>query len=182
MDYRDDVRSRLCANVSDLSSEDVILIEKSIYNWTIEYAEEKNIVKMWLDKNFTNVYINKCNQLLTVLIPTSYIYATENGEVNYNKLINNLKNSDSDSLSIEKLAYYQPYELLPDKWNEHVENRNKKDDNICNSKQIAKTDMFKCCKCKKRECSYYELQVRSADESMTVFITCLNCGHRWRIG
>ena len=28
----------------------------------------------------------------------------------------------------------------------------------------------------KRECSYYELQIRSADESATLFITCLNCG------
>ena len=42
------------------------------------------------------------------------------------------------------------------------------------------TDQFKCGKCKKRECTYYELQTRSADEPMTLFITCLNCGKRWR--
>ena len=28
-----------------------------------------------------------------------------------------------------------------------------------NNKNISKTDQFKCGKCKKRECSYYELQL-----------------------
>ena len=42
------------------------------------------------------------------------------------------------------------------------------------------TSFHKCGKCKKRETSFYELQTRSADEPMTTFITCLNCGHRWR--
>ena len=163
--------------VSMLSEEQIISIEKSIYNWTIEYAEKKNIIKMWADKRFINVYINKVNQILTLLIPSSYIYKNHS---EYDHFLMNLQKNDK--IILKKIAFYQPHELLPDKWNEHLENKNKKDDSICNSKQLAKTDMFKCSKCKKRECSYYELQVRSADESMTVFITCLNCGHRWRIG
>ena len=47
-------------------------------------------------------------------------------------------------------------------------------------KPESMTDVFKCHKCKKRECSYYEVQTRSADEPMTVFVTCLNCKNRWR--
>ncbi len=42
------------------------------------------------------------------------------------------------------------------------------------------TDEFKCHKCKKRRCTYYQKQTRSADEPMTTFITCLECGYRWR--
>lgn len=42
------------------------------------------------------------------------------------------------------------------------------------------TDMFICRKCKERKCSYYELQTRSADEPMTKFIKCCNCGFEWR--
>ena len=47
-------------------------------------------------------------------------------------------------------------------------------------KQESMTDQFKCARCKQRKCTYYELQTRSADEGMTIFITCIICGHRWR--
>ena len=42
------------------------------------------------------------------------------------------------------------------------------------------TDMFKCEKCGKRNCSYTQAQTRSADEPMTTFISCLECGHHWK--
>mmetsp|Transcript_26665 Transcript_26665/g.67928 ORF Transcript_26665/g.67928 Transcript_26665/m.67928 type:complete len:304 (-) Transcript_26665:396-1307(-) len=44
----------------------------------------------------------------------------------------------------------------------------------------ASTDMFQCGKCKQRKCTYYQLQTRSADEPMTTFVTCTNCGNRWK--
>ena len=28
--------------------------------------------------------------------------------------------------------------------------------------------------------TYYQLQTRSVDEPMTTFITCLNCGFKWK--
>lgn len=46
--------------------------------------------------------------------------------------------------------------------------------------QYASTDMFFCRKCQKRKCTYYQMQTRSADEPMTTFVTCLNCGNRWK--
>jgi transcription elongation factor S-II len=72
--------------------------------------------------------------------------------------------------------------VFPEAWTTILDKYMKQEENFYNSKQVAKTDLFKCGKCKKRECSYYELQVRSADESSTIFVTCLNCGNRWRIG
>lgn len=44
----------------------------------------------------------------------------------------------------------------------------------------AETDQFKCGKCLQRKCKYYQLQTRSADEPMTTFVTCVNCGNRWK--
>lgn len=44
----------------------------------------------------------------------------------------------------------------------------------------SETDMFECGKCKKRRTTYYQMQTRSADEPMTTFVTCLECGHAWR--
>lgn len=45
----------------------------------------------------------------------------------------------------------------------------------------AETDQFKCGRCKQRRCKYYQMQTRSADEPMTTFVTCVNCGNRWKV-
>jgi DNA-directed RNA polymerase subunit M/transcription elongation factor TFIIS len=39
---------------------------------------------------------------------------------------------------------------------------------------------FKCGKCKSKKTDYYQMQTRSADEPMTTYVTCKNCGHRWK--
>ena len=39
---------------------------------------------------------------------------------------------------------------------------------------------FTCSKCKSKKTTFYEMQTRSADEPMTVFIQCINCGKRWK--
>ncbi|KAM7491824.1 hypothetical protein LguiA_034745 [Lonicera macranthoides] len=44
----------------------------------------------------------------------------------------------------------------------------------------ASTDQFKCGRCGKRQCTYYQLQTRSADEPMTTFVTCVNCNNHWK--
>ncbi|KAJ1454286.1 transcription factor S-II-domain-containing protein [Pelagophyceae sp. CCMP2097] len=40
--------------------------------------------------------------------------------------------------------------------------------------------MFQCGKCKSKRISNYEKQTRSADEPMTQFFECADCGNRWR--
>lgn len=42
------------------------------------------------------------------------------------------------------------------------------------------TSMYTCGHCKNTQCSFYQLQTRSADEPMTTFIRCLKCGKRWK--
>lgn len=44
------------------------------------------------------------------------------------------------------------------------------------------TDIFRCEECGKRNCKYFQQQTRGADEPMTVFVTCMECGHKWRDG
>ncbi|XP_066575834.1 transcription elongation factor A protein 1 [Amia ocellicauda] len=51
--------------------------------------------------------------------------------------------------------------------------------------QMAKTggtptDLFSCGKCKKKNCTYTQVQTRSADEPMTTFVFCNECGNRWK--
>ena len=51
--------------------------------------------------------------------------------------------------------------------------------NFAYAKQKVSSE-FTCRKCKSNDCSYYQMQTRSADEPMTTFITCQNCGNRWK--
>lgn len=44
------------------------------------------------------------------------------------------------------------------------------------------TGMYTCEKCNGRRTSSKEIQMRSADEPMTIFIRCIDCGNEWRIG
>ncbi|XP_069051564.1 transcription elongation factor A protein 3 isoform X9 [Lepisosteus oculatus] len=51
--------------------------------------------------------------------------------------------------------------------------------------QMAKTggtatDLFQCAKCRKKNCTYNQVQTRSADEPMTTFVLCNECGNRWK--
>ncbi|KAE8624015.1 hypothetical protein XENTR_v10005801 [Xenopus tropicalis] len=51
--------------------------------------------------------------------------------------------------------------------------------------QMAKTggtttDLLQCEKCKKKNCTYNQVQTRSADEPMTTFVLCNECGNRWK--
>lgn len=47
--------------------------------------------------------------------------------------------------------------------------------------QGTETALFKCGKCGKRRTTYTQLQTRSADEPMTTFVLCLECGNRWKV-
>ena len=47
--------------------------------------------------------------------------------------------------------------------------------------QGTETNLFKCGKCGKRKTTYTQLQTRSADEPMTTFVLCLDCGNRWKV-
>jgi transcription elongation factor S-II len=44
----------------------------------------------------------------------------------------------------------------------------------------AKSSLLKCGKCKKSNVAYNQMQTRSADEPMTTFAFCQECGHRWK--
>jgi transcription elongation factor S-II len=146
-------------------------LEKGVYNFCISYAETKGFDKSWNDKLFSKIYLQKARSMID--------------QINENSYMKN-KRLKSRILDNEFFPHEVPFmdstNVFPEAWTTILDKYMKQEENFYNSKQVAKTDLFKCGKCKKRECSYYELQVRSADESSTIFVTCLNCGNRWRIG
>lgn len=48
-------------------------------------------------------------------------------------------------------------------------------------KKKATSTAFTCKKCHQSLVHYFQLQTRSADEPMTTFIECINCGNSWKM-
>ena len=91
-----------------------------------------------------------------------------------------LKKLKAGKFKAHELAFMSHQELYPEKWKSLIEEKIKRDQNEGKVDLSAATDEFYCFRCKKRKCSYYQMQTRSADEPMTTFVTCLLCGNNWR--
>ena len=114
----------------------------------------------------------------------------------------NLK--QNEQLRIDIVDGYLPAETLVRLTQEQLATKSKKEANEKNEKdavmnrrsdyfKIARDDLcrdnginpdqagqFTCRKCGGSKTSSYQMQTRSADEPMTVFICCLKCGNKWR--
>ena len=169
--YREVVREIAREDLPTLTSKEVDDLEIGVYNWTLVFADRCCMLKIWSNKQFAQVYVNKARSVIDNLNPKYYI--------GNERLLVRLK---EEEFAPHDVAFMEPSQMFPERWSSILDARTKREENFHDNRQIAKTDMFRCGKCKKRECSYYEMQVRSADESSTIFVSCLNCGNRWRIG
>ena len=138
-------------------------LEKGIYNYSLDVSEDKKIIKKWSNESFVILYIQKLRSLILNL---------KNKEV-LDRLL-------SKSIKAHEFIYMSHQELRPDLWDVLLEEKKIKDENKYTPKIEASTDNFVCGKCKSKKCTYYQLQTRSADEPMTTFVTCLDCGNRFK--
>ena len=169
-EYRQAVITELqgITDLTDLQAKD---LEIGVFNWSIEYADKHRVLRSWKDRRFLSIYKNKARSVLANVNGASYIQN--------NRLLNRLKDGE---FKPHDIAYMKHENMFPEKWNNLIDMKMKKEENMLNTRSAVVTDHFKCGKCKKNECSYYEMQTRSADEPTTIFVNCLNCGNRGRIG
>jgi hypothetical protein len=73
---------------------------------------------------------------------------------------------------------HQTYD--PARWEKHEQLRRLKLEHETSKKLVATTSLFTCGKCKGNRCNHRQSQTRSADEPMTTFVTCLDCGNCFR--
>ena len=138
-------------------------LEKGIYNFCIKEAKDRQIVKKWDNVYFTHIYLDKLRSVYANLKNTQLI----------EKIM-------SKSIRPHEIAFMTHQEIIPKKWETLLSDKKIREENIYAPKLEASTDGFTCRKCKSKECSYYQLQTRSADEPMTTFVTCIKCGNRWK--
>lgn len=166
--------------ISDLTKQ----VERAIYEFVRGQAKNFNIDTptslnsenvTYIDTihtRFIDLYLSKVRSILINLNPKSYL-----NYVGQDKILQQFL---SGELTPEKLVNAKPYELAPDRWKSMIDQRIHEAQISSKGFTISTTDLFKCGKCKQRKCSYYQMQTRSQDEPMTTFITCVNCGNKWR--
>jgi len=169
--YKSPIRNKSSTLFNDIiqSEKKSRQIEQDIYNSSLKYASENNIIKDWDNDIFKSLYISRIRSIYSNLKADSYLGNTE--------FKNKILQDKIDSKNISSLS---KYDIFPEVWSELLSNISKKDKLKYELKPEAMTDMFKCRKCGSRSCSYYEFQTRSADEPMTQFITCLDCHNNWK--
>ena len=133
-------------------------IEIGTYNYSVQQASEKKIVKQWTNPMFCELYLSKMRSLLYNITP---------------ELIGTLAEP-------HLIAFMPTHELNPEKWKDMMYRKEKREDHLFSNKLAVTTTDFTCFKCKKNQCTYFQLQTRSADEPMTTFVTCVNCENRWK--
>lgn len=135
-------------------------LEKAAFNKTIHRSRSNSTICSWENPVFQETYKSVTLSILRNHGPIREIMAS--------------------GTSAADVLERRPDEIRPDIW-QNLVNKKREMDAAYTAKPRANTKMYRCKKCKSRECHYYELQTRSGDEPMTIFITCLDCGNRWRM-
>ena len=180
-------------------------IERSVFNWAIQQLKQQaytsyNTIKepetkahalyrkslecSWSCRRFRDIYKQKVYCLLTEFKRDKRINAERalmepslpprEGIVIF---------MQQNKLQPSKLAEYSPDQLRPDGLYAQMQMKlhNKWLQMEASKIQDESYEgILKCGKCKSKKTSYYQMQTRSADEPMTTFVTCRECGHKWK--
>ena len=138
-------------------------MEKGIYNYAVKEASTKKVVKKWDNPHFVQIYVDRVRS----------IYFNLNNE----SLLQQLADG---TIKPHVVAFMTHQELRPEKWEKLIQEKIQRDKYKYETNIEAATDTFKCRKCQSNKCTYYQMQTRSADEPMTTFVTCIDCGNRWK--
>lgn len=155
----------------DCSLDYARLIEMGIYNYSIAKCKIKELIPLWECNEFNEIYLTKAKSVYANLNAKCYV-----GNVT---LLEKVKNGE---IKPELVGLLPPPDVFPERWNHIIQENQRREKLIYESTMAKTTDKFVCpnSKCRGRKCVYVEVQIRSADEPMTLFVTCLLCGKRFQ--
>ena len=144
-------------------------LEKSTNNWAVKKTLKLGDYPYEDNPKHLNRYKHKF---------LSIQYNLQKSDILKNNILQGiLKPSSVVDFSPQMLWPNGPYSK---KLQENIENNMKREysSNILNQPDYK--GLFRCGRCKSYKTTYYQMQTRSADEPMTVFVTCHNCDTRWK--
>jgi len=160
--FRSNIRKKLSSFFSE-NMKHAANLEKGIYNWALKEATNRKVVKKWDNQFFIQIYLDHLRSIFVNLRNDKLVQMVLTGEI-----------------KAHELAFMSHHEMRPEKWDEMIKAKSIRDKSKFEQNIEASTDTFTCRKCRSKKCTYYQMQTRSADEPMTVFVTCLDCSTRWK--
>jgi hypothetical protein len=152
-----------------LTADQQILLERGLFNFALEDSGRQKTRPLWENTEFQTLYDIQVARVISNLMTKSYVSNA--------RLLTRLQDGE---FQIWEVPYMTFSDLYPERWNTLAAREMKKETKMLEKDTSMATDMFRCPRCGKRQCTYYEQQTRSADEPMTIFIRCLNCSKQWR--
>jgi len=137
-------------------------LERGVYNFALNTAATRKVVKKWDNIHFVQIYIDRLRSVYLNLKP---------------ELVEQV---DGGIIKAHTIAFMTHQQLQPEKWEKMIQDKIMRDKYKGETTIEASTDTFTCRKCRSKKCTYTQQQTRSADEPMTTFVTCLDCGNHWK--
>lgn len=142
-------------------------LEKSTHNWAVKKTESLYDVPASDNRLHMQRYKQKFLEIQKNLKYSPDLrQRIVSGQLKTNKVF---------ELALENLWPGGPYAKAKERG---IKRDMAKDYNVAHDKDYK--GIFKCEKCREYKTTYYQMQTRSADEPMTVFITCHVCKLTWK--
>jgi DNA-directed RNA polymerase subunit M/transcription elongation factor TFIIS len=139
-------------------------LENSILCSTVSLCKNIGIDIDWNNKVFWNSYRSKCVS----------VYESLSNFGNWREKLN------SKEIDCNTFVNLKPQEICPEKWKDSLDKLFEMEKKLYSARNGAAIVLY-CRRCKKKsDCSYYQMQTRSADEPMTTFVTCSTCDEKWK--
>lgn len=139
-------------------------LEQGVYNWSIKEAICRKVLRKWSNPYFVHIYLNRLRTVLYNIAQEGFVPE----QVRTGKIHPHV------------FAHMTHQEMMMEIWDDRMKRNAKKNEHRYETNVSGATNTFTCRKCRMKECTYYQMQTRSADEPMTTFVTCLSCDNRWK--
>lgn len=144
---------------------DAVQIELGVLAHSLFLARERNVIASWSNDRFRRAYIGVASNTIDTISRSDHVK----------------REVAADKLMLRDIAALKPSEAFPEMWRESMAVvASRAEDAQRGPHPLVTTTLFKCSRCKQNKCTFREIQLRSADEPVTIFVNCLNCGHRWK--
>jgi len=151
---------------TELNNEMIPLVEKAIRDKTTLDVEK--LYRKGDFDTYKTVYLTNARHIIENL--------KKDNQINN---INLIEKINTGQITPEMMVNLGPEDMFTERWRTLIEQKIA-DINKLTQDPESTSNLFWCNRCHRNQCTYFLRQDRSADEPMTIHITCCFCNKRWR--